>query len=362
MVENSENNKFEHIVEFSYSELKKIKTADKINDFEKQYLKGNSSYLSKLLSQLKNCNNKEDKKVKGQKINDWKKRLTELVKELKKNINFESGRKNNNCKLTNAKKNSNSQNFTSSGKLKVGSFHLIEKSLSEIYSFFISLGYKVFESREIETKWYNFDSLNLESDHPARSWSDTFYFSKDSNILLRTHTSSSQMRVMQDNKNEEIMVISGGKVYRNDDDDPTHSHQYTNIEILRINKEVSFANLKWVIERFFQWFFERKVETRFRPSFFPFTEPSFEVDISCFFCRNNSEQCKLCKNTKWIEVLGAGLVNPAVLKNSGYDEKKFSGFAAGIGLERILMIKYGVEDIRDFYLNDPRFLNQVDWS
>ncbi|HXN54478.1 MAG TPA: phenylalanine--tRNA ligase subunit alpha [Mycoplasmatales bacterium] len=345
----NENEKFKEISNKSYLEFNSIKNLEEFKQFEKKYFKSKGNIFSSFLLTLKTLKG-EDKVEFGRKINDWKVKILRDLNSKK-------------LKLEIKKEETIENNYLIGVNNPIGGFHPIKKVIFEIYDYFISKGYKVFECEEIDDKWNNFDGLNLGKNHPAKSWSDTFYLSNDSNLLLRTHASNFQIRAMRRSINKNIMVVSSGKVYRKDEDDPTHSHQYTNFEIINISKNVSFANLKWCLEDFFQWFFKLStIKIRFRPSFFPFTEPSFEVDISCIKCNVNGINCSVCKNTKWIEILGAGLIHPKVLKNGGFNEKKFSGFAAGIGIERILMIKHGIKDIREFYSNDFRFLKQTTWS
>jgi len=216
------------------------------------------------------------------------------------------------------------------------------------------MGYDVVDGPEIESDLYNFEKLNLPKEHPARDAQDSFYITDEH--LLRTQTSGVQARTMDANKEKTpIRMICPGKVYRRDDDDATHSHQFMQLEALVVDKNISVANLKATLEIIAKKLFGEDREIRLRPSFFPFTEPSFEVDVSCFKCGGNG--CSICKDTGWIEVLGSGQVHPNVLRDSGYDPEIYTGFAIGLGIERIAMLKYGITDIRNFYTNDLRFLN-----
>jgi len=243
-----------------------------------------------------------------------------------------------------------------STKIKRGSKHPINRIIEEIEDLFVSMGYDVVEGPELETDEYCFERLNLPKGHPARDMQDSFYI--DPEHLLRTQTSAVQARVMMDNvKKSPIRVICPGKTYRRDDD-ATHSHQFGQVEGLVIDKNISLADLKGTLEVFVKKLLGEKSELRFRPSYFPFTEPSYEVDVSCFKC--GGKGCNLCKQTGWIEILGSGIVHPNVLKMNGYDPEKYSGFAFGTGLDRLAMFKYGITDIRYFYANDIRFLNQFD--
>ncbi|GAA5416291.1 phenylalanine--tRNA ligase alpha subunit [Paraliobacillus ryukyuensis] len=237
----------------------------------------------------------------------------------------------------------------------VGGPHLLTHIVEEIEDLFIGMGFEVREGPEVETDYYNFEALNLPKDHPARDMQDSFYVTEE--LLLRTHTSPVQARTMGEYKgNKSVKMICPGKVYRRDTDDATHSHQFTQVEGLYVDKDVRMSDLKGVLNQFAKQFFGEEREIRLRPSFFPFTEPSVEMDISCKVC--HGEGCSVCKGTGWIEILGGGMVHPRVLEMAGYDPKEYSGFAFGMGPERIAMLKYGVDDIRHFYTNDLRFLKQ----
>ncbi|WP_117170522.1 phenylalanine--tRNA ligase subunit alpha [Paraliobacillus sediminis] len=239
--------------------------------------------------------------------------------------------------------------------VQVGGPHLLTSIVEEIEDLFIGMGFEVREGPEVETDYYNFEALNLPKDHPARDMQDSFYITEE--LLLRTHTSPVQARTMGEYKGSKaVKMICPGKVYRRDTDDATHSHQFTQVEGLYVDKDVKMSDLKGVLNQFAKQFFGEEREIRLRPSFFPFTEPSVEMDISCKVC--GGEGCSVCKNTGWIEILGGGMVHPDVLEMAGYDPKVYSGFAFGMGPERIAMLKYGVDDIRHFYTNDARFLKQ----
>lgn len=239
--------------------------------------------------------------------------------------------------------------------VQVGGPHLLTSIVEEIEDLFIGMGFEVREGPEVETDYYNFEALNLPKDHPARDMQDSFYITEE--LLLRTHTSPVQARTMGEFKGSKaVKMICPGKVYRRDTDDATHSHQFTQVEGLYVDKDVKMSDLKGVLNQFAKQFFGEEREIRLRPSFFPFTEPSVEMDISCKVC--GGKGCSVCKNTGWIEILGGGMVHPDVLEMAGYDPKVYSGFAFGMGPERIAMLKYGVDDIRHFYTNDARFLKQ----
>ncbi|MDU1499016.1 MAG: phenylalanine--tRNA ligase subunit alpha [Staphylococcus epidermidis] len=214
---------------------------------------------------------------------------------------------------------------------------------------------EIVDGYEVEQDYYNFEALNLPKSHPARDMQDSFYITEE--ILMRTHTSPVQARTMEKRKGQgPVKIICPGKVYRRDSDDATHSHQFTQIEGLVVDKNIKMSDLKGTLELVAKKLFGADREIRLRPSYFPFTEPSVEVDVSCFKCKGQG--CNVCKHTGWIEILGAGMVHPNVLEMAGFDSKEYSGFAFGMGPDRIAMLKYGIEDIRHFYTNDVRFLDQ----
>lgn len=233
-----------------------------------------------------------------------------------------------------------------------GHLHPLTQILDEIKSFFIGYGFQVVEGPEVETDYYNFEALNVPKDHPARDMQDTFYLGKD--ILLRSQTSPVQVRTMESG-NPPVRIIAPGKVYRVDAD-PTHSPMFQQVEGLLIDQGITFGDLKGILAAFARHMFGKERGVRFRPSYFPFTEPSAEMDISCFKC--GGEGCRICSNEGWIEILGSGMVHPRVLEMVGYDPERVGGFAFGMGVERIAMLKYGVDDIRLFFENDVRFLHQ----
>ena len=230
-------------------------------------------------------------------------------------------------------------------------FYIVQDEMKEI---FLGMGFEVADGPEIETDLYNFELLNIPRDHPARDMQDTFYI--DENTLLRTHTSPVQARTMEKAQGGPVRIICPGKTYRRDDDDATHSHQFAQIEGLVIDKDINIGHLKATLELFAKKMFGEKREIRLRSSYFPFTEPSVEVDITCANC--GGKGCNMCKGTGYIEILGGGMVHPNVLKMNGYDPDVYSGFAFGIGIERVAILRYGIDDIRKFYLNDVRFLHQ----
>ncbi|MDA8084274.1 MAG: phenylalanine--tRNA ligase subunit alpha [Nitrospiraceae bacterium] len=233
-----------------------------------------------------------------------------------------------------------------------GRAHPINQILDEIKGIFVSMGFGIEQGPEIELDYYNFEALNIPKDHPARDMQDTFYVSGD--VVLRTHTSPVQVRTME-KRRPPLRIIVPGKVYRCDSD-VTHTPMFHQVEGLMVDTDVSFSDLKGVLELFLHNLFGKNTPVRFRPSYFPFTEPSAEVDIGCIFCAGKG--CRICKTTGWIEILGSGMVNPRVFEMAGYDPDEYSGFAFGMGVERITMLKYGIDDLRLFFENDLRFLRQ----
>jgi phenylalanyl-tRNA synthetase alpha chain len=241
-----------------------------------------------------------------------------------------------------------------STKPDVGTLHPLTIVQQAIERYFIGMGYLVKEGPEVERDFYNFERANIPQDHPARDMQDTFYINTE--WLLRTHTTAIQTRMLEDYAGTTpVKVICPGKVYRKDDDDATHSHQFTQMEGLVVGHHISMADLKGTLEGLAKAMFGESRVIRFRPSYFQFTEPSVEVDVSCHIC--NGKGCSTCKGTGWIEILGAGMVHPNVLTMAGFDAEKVSGFAFGLGVERVAMLKYGIDDIRHFYTNDLRFLS-----
>jgi phenylalanyl-tRNA synthetase alpha chain len=325
--------------------LRELENPSKKEFVKKEYLE-KEGIISQLFQQISQEKELEKRKKIGSLINNWKNKLVEKIEELETKSNSnDSGKRLQNLQIDThleGKKNS------------LANLHPITQIVQKIYDIFIPLGYQISESSEIETEEYNFDKLNMAADHSARDMHDTFYL--DANHLLRTHTSNTQIRVMENNPNQALKIITSGKVYRRDEDDATHTHQFTQIEGLLVGHDVSFSHLKGTLELVLKKLFGANHPVRFHPSYFPFTEPSVEVDAQCLLCQGKG--CNICKKSGWVEILGAGLVHPKVLENCGFDSKKFTGFAFGLGVERLLMIQYGIEDIRHFYLNDKRFLRQ----
>jgi phenylalanyl-tRNA synthetase alpha chain len=233
-----------------------------------------------------------------------------------------------------------------------GGLHPVTKTLMRIEALFAQLGFETVQGPEIEDDYHNFEALNIPAHHPARAMHDTFYF--DAHTVLRTHTSPVQIRIME-NREPPLRIMAPGRVYRCDSD-LTHTPMFHQVEGLYVDTDVSFAELKGVLDDFLRNFFERDLAVRFRPSYFPFTEPSAEVDIECVIC--SGKGCRVCKQSGWLEVLGCGMVHPKVFENAGIDNEKYTGFAFGMGVERLAMLRYGVNDLRLFFENDLRFLRQ----
>lgn len=339
--------KVKNISEELKTKLGSITNLKELNDLRVEYLgkKGPVSELTNLIGTLSN----EEKKVAGKVINDLKNEAANLIEEKKNVLELEEL----NDKLNNEKIDASLPGTC----IRVGGVHPLEKLTEEVEELFISMGYDIEEGPEVEKDLYNFELLNLPIGHPARDAQDTFYITDE--MLLRSQTSPVQIRTMLANKEKTpIRIICPGKTYRRDNDDATHSHQFAQIEGLLVDYNVSLADLKGTFEVLAKKLFGDNVISRFRPSFYPFTEPSVETDISCFKCAGVG--CSLCKGTGWITVGGAGMVHPNVLRNCGYDPEKMTGFAFGFGVERLTMLKYGISDIRHLFINDLRINEQFD--
>lgn len=319
---------------------------DELNNVRNTYL-SKKSELSSFMMKMKDLSGEERAKF-GQFIN-----------KIKNDINSSLEQKRNEIEeaILNKKLQEEAIDFTlPSNNVKKGSKHLFYSIVDEVSEIFIGMGYTIAEGPEVESDLYNFELLNVGKDHPARDMQDTFFI--NDTLLMRSQTSPVQARVMlSKNGVGPIKIISPGKVYRRDDD-ATHSHQFGQIEGLVIDKNISLSDLLGTLQLFVRKMFGEKREIRMRSSYFPFTEPSVECDISCFEC--GGKGCSLCKGTGWIEILGAGMVHPHVLEMCGFDVNEYQGFAFGIGIERVAMLRYGVDDIRRFYMNDLRFLKQFD--
>lgn len=323
-------------------ELKALSHREGLSVLKARYL-GKKGIIAEAIRALQSLP-KEERPLRGKVLNDLKeyieRRLAEKEKEL---AEIEYLRKFSSEKI----------DITLPGRLqRFGSEHPLTKTLKEIINIFSSMGFSVEEGPEVEFDHYNFEALNIPKDHPARDMQDTFYITDE--ILLRTHTSPVQIRVME-RKKPPLRMIAPGKVYRCDAD-VTHSPMFHQVEGLMVGEDVAMANLKAVLEAFLRELFGPETPVRFRPSYFPFTEPSAEVDIGCLLC--GQKGCRICKNSGWLEILGAGMVHPEVFKAVGYDTERYTGFAFGLGVERIAMLRYRIDDIRLFYENNLMFLEQ----
>jgi len=325
-------------------ELKDVNDLNQLQQKKANFL-GKKGPIAQVMATMRELS-QEAKKELGQKSNKIKFALEDL---------FEKKRKAIEDAMINKKLQSETIDVTLPGVfVPVGSIHPLNRTIQELEDLYISMGYTVAEGPEIETDEFCFEKLNLPKGHPARDMQDTFYINPE--LLLRSQTSPVQVRTMLEKKGQPIKIICPGKVYRRDADDATHSHQFIQCEGLVLGKDISLSDLKGALLEMAKKMLGEEREIRLRPSFFPFTEPSVEVDVSCGLC--GGKGCNVCKNTGWIEVLGAGMVNNNVLRMSGYNPDEIQGFAFGIGVERIAMLKYRIDDIRNFYTNDLRFLNQ----
>ena len=340
------NEKIRTIKEELNSDIENIESLKEVQELKVKYL-GKKGLVTELSSKMKELL-PEERKSFGQVINEARTYVTTLIEDKEKELKQ---------KELDAKLLTETIDISlPSKKLNRGTRHPFNRIVEDVEDFFVSMGYDVVDGPEIETDENCFQRLNVPLGHPARDSQDTFYI--DDEYLLRTQTSSVQARTMRNNEEKKpIRMICPGKVYRRDDD-ATHSHQFGQVEGLVIDKNISLADLKGTLELFAKKMLGENTKVRFRPSFFPFTEPSVEVDVSCFKC--GGKGCSLCKQTGWIEVLGAGMVHPNVLRMGGYDPEEWTGFAFGTGLDRFTMFRYAIPDIRYLYTNDVRFLKQFD--
>ncbi|KRK46456.1 phenylalanine--tRNA ligase subunit alpha [Dellaglioa algida] len=339
----------EKLLELQEKGLKQIRESEdlkQINDIRVNLL-GKKGPITEVLRGMKDLSAEERPKI-GSFSNAIKNELAEAIR--LKNEELE-------IKKTAKKLEKEKIDVTLPGaQIQLGQPHVIAQVIEELEDLFLGMGYQVVSGPEIEEDHYNFEMLNLPADHPARDMQDTFYITKE--LLMRTQTSPVQARTMEthDFSKGPLKMVSPGKVYRRDTDDATHSHQFHQFEGLVIDKHVTMADLKGTIELIAKTVFGEEQEIRLRPSYFPFTEPSVEVDVTCFKCHGKG--CSICKYTGWLEVLGAGMVHPNVLRMAGVDPEVYGGFAFGLGPDRFAMLKYSIDDIRNFYLNDNRFLSQ----
>jgi len=335
--------KLKKIMDNAIEQIDMAEQLDKLNDIKVTFL-GKKGELTSLLKSMKDLAPEERPKA-GQMVNEARARIDEKLEAKKKE--FEKA-------LLEEKLASEKIDITLPGtKLAEGHRHPNNITLEEVEDIFIGMGYQVVEGPEIEKDYYNFEALNIPANHPAKDEQDTFYITQD--ILLRTQTSSVQVHEMEKGKLP-IRMIAPGRVFRSDEMDATHSPTFHQIEGLVVDKGITFADLKGTLQEFAKRLFGEDTRIKFRPHHFQFTEPSAEVDVSCFKC--GGKGCRFCKGSGWVEILGCGMVHPHVLEMSGIDPEEYSGFAFGVGLERIALFKYEIDDMRLLYENDTRFLKQ----
>ena len=339
-----ENQNVNEIYESAMSEIGESSTSEKLQELKIKFL-AKKSVLMSLLSTLGTLPPEERKEM-GQKLNEVRGKIAAAIEEKEAEL-----RK---AELEKKLASETIDISLPSKRVELGGQNPFYVVRDEITDIFLNMGFEVADGPEVETDLFNFELLNIPQDHPARDMQDTFYISDS--VLLRTHTSPVQAHTMKASEGKPIRIICPGKTYRRDDDDATHSHQFAQIEGLVIDKNINIGHLKATLELFAKKMFGEKREIRLRPSYFPFTEPSVEVDITCASC--GGKGCPMCKGTGYIEILGGGMFHPNVLKMNGYDPDVYSGFAFGIGIERVAILRYGIDDIRKFYQNDIRFLRQ----
>lgn len=328
--------------------IQQASSLEKLDLISQKYL-GREGVLAKIFNSFGSLSTKEKKK-RGKEANRLKNLLEEKITKKEKELEKELKKK---------KERKKYFDITIPGKKpKRGHLHPLTEVKRQIEEIFQGMGFSIVEGPEIETEWYNFDAVNMPKNHPSRDMQDTFWLKrkgKEGNLLMRTQTTSVQVRYMEKNT-PPFRIIAPGKVYRYEATDASHEVHFHQFEGLLVNKEVSIANLKAVLGTFLERFFGREIEFRWRPSYFPYVEPGLEIDITCSICKGRG--CPVCGKTGWVEVLGAGMIHPFVFKSAGYASEEWTGFAFGVGIERLAMIKYKINDIRLFYSNDLRFLNQ----
>lgn len=337
--------KLEALKQEALAQLQEVTDPQSLNDLRVKYL-GKKGALTEILRGMGSLS-AEERPVIGQVANEVRGAIEEVI--TSKQEDFQR-------RETEERLRAEKVDVTLPGrKLAQGAVHPLSRVIQDIEDVFIGMGYRVAEGPEVETDYFNFEALNLPKNHPARDMQDSFYLTED--LLMRTQTSPVQARTMLDMKGETpVKIICPGRVFRRDDDDATHSFQFHQIEGLVIGRNIRMSDLKGTLLQFVREMFGDNTQIRLRPSFFPFTEPSAEVDVSCVRCGGSG--CRVCKHTGWLEILGCGMVHPKVLEMGGYDPEQYSGFAFGMGVERIAMLKYGVDDIRHFFNNDMSFLKQ----
>ncbi len=328
------------IKESFYSDIKSVSSIKDVEDIRIKYFSRNG-LVSQLFEELKDVV-KEEKPILGKKLNLLRNEVTAYFEEVKDRVSSSGLNKENKLDLT-----------LPGSEYIVGSKHILTQTLDEIKSIFKGLGFSVANGPELESDYYNFESLNFPADHPARDMQDTFFVSKD--FLLRTHTTPVQIRIME-KQTPPVRAIMPGRVYRNEAVSARSYCMFHQVDGIYVDTDVTFAELKGTLVSFAKQFYGSDLKYRFRPSFFPFTEPSAEMDITCYLCHGKG--CKICKNSGWLEILGCGMVDPNVFKFVNYDSEKYTGYAFGMGIERIALLKYGITDIRIFFDNDLRFLKQ----
>ena len=335
--------KLKAIREEAVSKILESENLDKLNEIRVAYL-GKKGQLTEVLKGMKDVAPEDRPKV-GQMVNETRAAIEEKMEEVKNNLA---------AKAREAKLKAEVIDVTLPAKKnKIGHLHPNTVALEELEKIFVGLGYEVVEGPEVEYDYYNFEALNIPANHPAKDEQDTFYINR--NMVLRTQTSSVQVHVME-NEKPPIRIISPGRVFRSDEVDATHSPSFHQVEGLVIAKNVTFADLKGTLQEFAKELFGADTKVKFRPHHFPFTEPSAEMDVTCF--KGGGKGCRFCKGEGWIEILGCGMVHPHVLEMSGIDPEEYTGFAFGVGLERIALLKYEIDDMRLLYENDDRFLSQ----
>ena len=335
--------KLKAIREEAVSKILESENLDKLNEIRVAYV-GKKGQLTEVLKGMKDVAPEDRPKV-GQMVNETRAAIEEKMDEVKNNLA---------AKAREAKLKAEVIDVTLPAKKnKIGHLHPNTVALEELEKIFVGLGYEVVEGPEVEYDYYNFEALNIPANHPAKDEQDTFYINR--NMVLRTQTSSVQVHVME-NEKPPIRIISPGRVFRSDEVDATHSPSFHQVEGLVIDKNVTFADLKGTLQEFAKELFGADTKVKFRPHHFPFTEPSAEMDVTCFKC--GGKGCRFCKGEGWIEILGCGMVHPHVLEMSGIDPEEYTGFAFGVGLERIALLKYEIDDMRLLYENDDRFLSQ----
>ena len=341
--------KLQAIREEALKQIRESNRLDKLNEVRVSFL-GKKGELTAVLKGMKNVDPKERPFV-GQMVNETREAIEEFLEETKKKLEEKAREEKMKQEVIDV--------TLPAKKINVGHRHPNTIALEEVERIFVGMGYEVVEGPEIEYDLYNFEKLNIPANHPAKDEQYTFYINKD--IVLRTQTSPVQARIMEQGKLP-IRMIAPGRVFRSDEVDATHSPSFHQIEGLVVDKNITFADLKGTLEEFAKQLFGPETKTKFRPHHFPFTEPSAEVDVSCFKCGGSGEieghSCRFCKGSGWIEILGCGMVHPHVFEMCGIDPEEYTGFAFGVGLERIALLKYEIDDMRELYKNDIRFLKQ----